>query len=417
MRFLATPALFIFSAFAALHAAPLPDILAGLSGVNPTLQAAQASLRAERERLNQARAAFLPQINLTADSTLQNVENSGTGFSITTDDNVQNASLILTQPIYAGGRDRAAFVQIEADILAAEATYHNTIQAEKLTTISAYLGLLTAQTRKQQTRQFVETLTQSQAAEEARFESGESAKTDVMQATAVLEEGRAADALATAQIQEFTSQLVAQQGGGAITTELSWPKMNEILPILPTTLADLEEALPLHPLNVAARARVDAAAAQIKFARGQALPTLNAQAEVNKTNRSFSSDTQTIGLNLSVPLFAGGGNLSQYRQAQHLHQAAEDEARATAGSVKQQALTAFHNFKASAANLRALNAAAAAQAEATAGTKARYREGEASLLDSLEAEQDLLAAQTSAIEAEQLHLENAYVLQAAIGKL
>gem|GEM_PF-2757371 len=399
-------------AAAPAYAQPLADVLADLPTLNPALKSAQSTLEAERERLNQARAAFLPTLNFNADASIQSSQ-AEAGFSFGADDNVRNANLTLTQPLYAGGRDKAGLARVKANITAAEASYHTTLQTQKLATITSYLNLLTAQTRKQQTTQFVKTLTEAQAAEQARFESGESARTDVMQATAVLEQGKADNALATASIAEFKTELTAQRGGKALTSTLSWPQLPEI----PQDITALEELLPNHPRNIAARAATTAAQTQIKSARGLFLPTLNLEATANDTTRSFSPNTQTLGLNLSVPLFAGGGNLSQYRQAQFLATAAADDAHSIAQNVRQQALVAFHNVQASAANLKALNAASAAQKEATQGTKARYTEGESTLLDALEAEQDLLAAQTAAIQAEQQHLLNAFTLQAALGTL
>lgn len=384
---------------------PLHTLMEDLTQSNAQIQAETSALAAERERLKQARAAFLPNIQFSAATGLNSNSN---------EDRYRNHTFTITQPLFAGGRDHAAYTRITANISAKEAQLTSLIQQQKVALADAYLSLISAKAQKEQTTQYVDVLTQSLMAQEVKFESGEASRIDVMQAKAFLERGKADDATAGARIQSAVH---------ALENLMAAPLPDTFTPAWPEALMipDSEEMLlsPLekHPDMRAINEDLVAAKATVRSAYGELLPTLNAKATRNDYAWSATPDNQTVGLSLSLPIFQGGRNVSQVRQARHLEQAARDRAYSTRQTLEQNALTAWENARASALNLTALSAAKDAQAEATRGIQARYEQGESSLLDLLEAEQDLLQAQTAKTEAKRTHLLNTYRLKAAMGEL
>jgi outer membrane protein len=255
---------------------------------------------------------------------------------------------------------------------------------------------------------------QLQAARD-RFEVGEVTRTDVAQARA---------RLAAAQ-----SNLVANEGAlarsreayiaaiGSAPEDLAPPPA---LPALPATLADAEGvALRTHPSVVAAQELVRVAEADVDRARAASRPTLTATAQIasSGTAQDTQTDTATVGLQASVPLYRGGALSSQIRQAQATLDQRNAELQDAGRQVRQNVASAWANLTVARSSIEASRQQITAARVAFEGVREEARLGARTTLEVLDGEQELLNAQSNLVSAERDEYVAVYSLLAAMGLL
>ncbi len=175
---------------------------------------------------------------------------------------------------------------------------------------------------------------------------------------------------------------------------------------LPATPLDalMEQARRARPELLAAQASEQAAAAAVRAARGNALPSLrlNASAAQTRVTDVGKTDQYSYGATLSVPVFQGFA----LRAAIDGARAALDSARASTESmrlsVEQQVWTAYQNVQTAHDSLAAARAQLESAQQAADAIRARYKNGLSSILDLLSTEATLAQARVAGIQA---HLE------------
>jgi outer membrane protein, multidrug efflux system len=153
--------------------AELKDISAGLdSGIllqRPDILAAEFQLKGANANIGAARAAFFPNISLTAaagtlSSTVSSLFNSGTGY--------WSYAPQIIQPIFAGGKLRANLKVSKVDRDIAVAQYEKAIQSA-FREVSDALALRTTLAEQVDAQQsLVDALAESYRLSEARFKEG-----------------------------------------------------------------------------------------------------------------------------------------------------------------------------------------------------------------------------------------------------
>ncbi len=128
------------------------------------------------------------------------------------------------------------------------------------------------------------------------------------------------------------------------------------------------------------------------------------------------STTAQVGLQLSLPLFQGGLPAAQRRQAQARQAAALEQAVAAERAVIAQVRSAWSSWQAATAVIASAQSAVDAAALGLEGVRAENSIGNRTILDTLNAEQELLNARVQLVTARR----NAYVagfsLLAAMGR-
>jgi outer membrane protein len=157
--------------------------------------------------------------------------------------------------------------------------------------------------------------------------------------------------------------------------------------------------------------------AELNVARGKAnmKPSLTGQARVSVDNDGLNSES--LSLNLSQTLYAGGKLSALYRQAL----AGKDSSRAalhqTSVQVAQNVGNAWSNLVVSAASIDASQRQITAAQAAFDGVREEATLGARTTLDVLDAEQELLDARAARLQAEAGRYTGVYVLLSAMGLL
>jgi outer membrane protein len=255
-------------------------------------------------------------------------------------------------------------------------------------------------------------------ATQEQFKVGELTRTDVAQSQARLAGAQAdlinAEGLLAISRANFEHQI----GRPAETLEIE-PN----LPVLPKEQqAAIEMALKLNPDLLAARQNVKAADHQVEVALGALMPnvTVNGQYQYAQNNPSYGPFTihaLTVLGNLNVPIYQGGAEDAAVRQAKELRSQAQMSAADTERQVLYSARAAWQAYTTTVATIASNQAQVEANKVAYQGVKLEQQVGARTILDVLNAEQELLNSQVNLVSSKRDAAVAAYQLLSAIGTL
>jgi outer membrane protein len=300
-----------------------------------------------------------------------------------------------------------------------------------LEAVRAYMEVVRAQAEVRLNEGQVEVLSRELQATQDRFAVGEVTRTDVAQA-------QARRALAVSQLDAARGDLKTRRADyervvGNPPGRLEEPSVPERL--LPKSL---EEALAIsvreNPTIVEALYREQAARHRVDRIRGELLPEINVVANYSKRfDASPTTDeveaTEVTG-RLIVPIygdvFGGSGDVhARVRQAKHTHisQLQEIERSRTESLFggpqigQPSVVAAWSGLQAARARLQSDLVQVEANRTALAGVREEERVGQRTLLDVLNAQQELLNSEVAIERTRRDLIVNAYGLIGAVGRL
>ncbi len=421
LRLLPLPAACLIAA-APAAADTLQEALVQAYLTNPTLEAARANLRATDENVPIQRAAGLPSVDTSGTFTEFLKQNQA---SFIAPQRSAQASLNLAVPIYSGGAVRNGVRAAETRVEAGRADLRGTESSLFSQVVAAYMDVIANEALVGLRRNNVEVLTVNLEATSDRFQIGDLTRTDVAQSEARLALARGD--LRTAEANLITARENYIQLVGAAPTDLQPP------PPLPGLPEDVEAAVNIalqnNPDLIAAAERAQAAGYDIRVAGAGRLPRVETFATGGyqnflgtlgsvpgaATGADQVATSAQAGVRLSLPLFQGGRVAAQQRQAQAQASAALEQVVAAERSVISQVRAAYSSWRASQAIIASSQTAVEAAELSLEGVRAENSVGNRTILDILNAQQELLAAEVQLVSARR----NAYVagfsLLAAMG--
>jgi multidrug efflux system outer membrane protein len=403
----------------------LNDLQSRAEDANQELKGAVARVEQARATARVARSELLPTINADPSYTRQRFSpNAVPNFGGITA-NEFRAPLDLSYEIDLWGRVRRSFESARADAQASLAAFHNMLLTLHSDVAQNYFALRaldaeiatvtsTAGLRKEQVQ-----LVRS------RFEGGIGNELDVSRAEtelATTEAEAASLAKRRAELENALAILVGENPAAfqfvAASTDGA-TKWNPTPPRIPAGLpSDLLERRP----DVAESERQLAAAnARIGVAKAAFFPVLTltgsggyVSADVENLF-NWSGRVWSIGPSVSLPIFAGGRNLANYRRSQSAYEE-------SIAHYRQQILVAFGDVENSLAGIRFLGDQAAAQDRAVANSRRaadlateRYRAGIVSYLEVVDASREALQAERSRAQLTGQRLNASVQLIKALG--
>lgn len=407
---------------ASARADTLRDALIAAYQTNPTLESARAQQRATDEGVPIARAAGLPNLSST-ETFVRNVKQSEN--SLTAPSKTFTADGQLGVPIYSGGavknRIKAAKIRVEAgqaDLRATEASIFSQV-------VAAYMDVIRTEAIVGLNRKNVSVLETNLQATSDRFQIGDLTRTDVAQSQSRLAVAQSDLRTAEANLASARETYIRFVGRAPETLEAPPP-----LPNLPATADDAAAiALDSNPDLIGARERTKAADKDIDVAGAGRLPTLRlfGQGSYNNyfntlargvvaANVSQSDSSAQAGAQLSIPIFQGGLPAAQRRQAQATASATLEQEIATERDVIAQVRSAYTSWNASNDLIRSSQVAVDAAALSLEGVRAENSVGNRTILDILNAEQELLNAQVTLVTARRNAYVAGFTLLAAMGR-
>ncbi len=392
------------------HADGLREALVGAYNSNPTLEAARADQRATDEGVPIQRAQGLPSASLTA-THIEFLQQSANSFTAPERNLGVNAQLLV--PVYSGGAVRNGIAAAKQRVEAGAAALRNTESTVFSQVVAAYMDVLRTEALAMLATNNVAVLRTNLEATSDRFQIGDLTITDVAQSRSRLANAEGDLQQAQANLiaaRELYIQLVGKAPG---TLEAPPP-----LPGLPDSVGEaLVAALDNNPNLIAAKQRAEAAGFDTKVAGSGRLPTIAAFVNGDYSNffgtlggpvsNQFSQNEKTAnaGLRLTIPIFQGGLPAARQRQAGARESAALEEVIAFERDVIAETRATYANWQAANSVIGSVQTAVEAAELSLEGVRAENSIGNRTVLDVLNAEQELVNTRAQLVTARR----NAYV--------
>jgi outer membrane protein len=408
--------------------APVPtttlrDALAQAYATNPDLAGERANQRANDENVPIARSQGLPGVSSTGSvsDSLYNTDSSAVAPSRRMD-----LGINLSQPIYSGGAVRNSVRAADTRVSAGRANLRGTESDVFTQTVTAYVNVQRDESVVRLNQQNVHVLEVNLQATRDRFEVGDLTRTDVAQSEARL-------ALAQSQLRNAEAQLIGSRETyirvvGTPPGVLAPPPD---LPNLPDDVQSAEQtALANNPFLEAAQLARDASRYDVNVAKAGRLPQVSLGVGGTYYNYlgSLTSRAQTltglqrdglattVGAQVSLPIFQGGRPAAQVRQAQARQAAAIEGVTLTERGVIAQARSAYASYQSALRVIESSRVAVEANRLSLEGVRAENSVGTRTILDILNAEQELLNSQVQYVTAERDAYVAGFTLLAAMGR-
>lgn len=285
-----------------------------------------------------------------------------------------------------------------AQALFADETFRSKSQELLVRVLTHYTQALFAQDQIDNARAKKNAYEQQFHQNEHMFRQGEGTRTDILEAESRYELATAEEIQAHDEQDAALRELGALIGVATLDIEQLTPLASRFnsLPLEPANFSTWHEmALERNPLLASQREALEVARYEVERNRAGHLPKLNAYASVRKMESDSGNtynqryDTNTIGIEISLPLYAGGGVSASVRQASsnlaQVEYELEGKTRETLIELRRQ----FNACQSGVSKLRAYQKALISAEALVVSTRQSILGGERVNLDALNAQQQL----------------------------
>ncbi len=418
---------------------------------DPIIREADANRLASRESKPQALAALLPQLDVSGSYTQNDEEFSRT--TLTPEDPADPTSPLVARDITSDsdGDDQrynislrqtlfrwdqwAALKRADAEVAQAEADYRAAQQDLIQRTAQRYFDVLAAQDTVDATQATLEAFSRQLEQADKRFEVGLIAITDVQEARAAHDQA-AADVIQAKRTLATAHELLRELTGEPFDS-LAAP-VDEMALTSPDPQNEeqwVATALEQNLRVISARLATDIAKQDVRVARSGHLPAIdliasrgdqefdgtqlsrNVTGTVTESPADQTQVTDSIGIQVTIPIYSGGATSSQVRQRVYLHRAARERLERTARETERATRDAYLGVISEISRVRALRQALESSRTALQATEAGFEVGTRTTVDVLDARRQLFEAQTNYSRSRYDYILNVLQLQIATGTL
>ena len=400
-----------------LLAEDLNDIYQLARQQDPQLKAALAAREAAYTAKPQALAGLLPNIGLNANASRNNQDSSLSGSDTF---NNTRYDLSLTQPIFDYGAIEQ-YRQADFTLRQADATYGAAVQELILRVSESYFDVLAAGDTVEFARTNKKAIARQREQARKRFEVGLIAITDVHEAEAAYD------------------LAVAQEIAAVNNKENSLEALNVITGAYHDRLRLLQSAIPLvkpDPDNMdkwteislkqnlslqAARAAVDIAKKTVDIRRADHLPTVDMilSTRNDDVGGDFARnvDSDSIRVELNVPLYTGGLTTAQVDESAYLLQQSQEQSEFERRSTIAQTRNAYRGVLTGISQVLALEKSIISTRSALETTEAGFEVGTRTIVDVLNAQRLLFQTKRDLARTRYDYILNYLRLKQAAGTL
>lgn len=385
---------------------------------------AQADAQVEREEEKKALAGLLPSIGFSSSRSRNNADIDGPSGSVNYSGyTASNSSLILRQPLfraqnYAEYRRAGVQKNVADHRLAAEE------QALAVRVSQAYFDVLLADDRVRFAGFLESALSTRVEAARKMFRAGSGTTIDIEEASARLR---------VAQSTKLAAENEAENARKRLATLIDMP-VSRIAPmsseklvkhsLSPSGLSEWQEqARRNNPELAAAIKSTEEAGWAVDKARAGHLPTVDLVMARTRTESDTTStisnriDSNSLGVQLNIPIFGGGYTTSETAQARAKQERSQAAKNGIERELDSRILKEFNGVMHGQQQAEAMAQALQASREALRQTRKGIEAGTRTNLDVLNAEQQLFSVQVEAAKARYEASMSRIRLYAAAGKL
>lgn len=398
------------------QATDLVEIYHAAQGQDAVFASARAAQQAGQEKLTQGRSLLLPSVNLSANTTYNDVNSPLLNKKY----NSHGYAVSVVQPLFRE-QSWATYQQADLQVAISEAQFKLAEQDVILRSAQTYFDVLIAQDTVQLTNAQKTAIAQQLEQAKRNFEVGTATITDTHEAQArydlvVAQEIAAANNLEIKKrtLQQLVNADVKDLNALGEGFKLESPNPTD----MQKWVADAQQGNYQIMMAQAAEALAEQ---EVSKSRGGHLPTLDAVGSYsNSTGCSFScGDTKntSVGLQLNMPLFTGGATQSKWREAEANHDKAKQDLENARRNVELQTRQAYLGVVSGIAQVQALQQALKSSESLLQASKLGQEVGVRTSLDVLNAQQQMYSTRRDLYQAQYNYLLSHLRLKAAIGSL
>jgi outer membrane protein len=427
-------------AAAAFAVAAAPSLALDLMGAyakaqshDPTLAAARFEVLAGREKTIQGRALLLPQVQLTAGATHLKDQSSSSNLPPQLQEAVKpngsgtlhQVAIEARQPIWNAG-SRAERKQLEQQTALAEVKYRDAQQELMQRVAQTYFNVLLAQENLRVVRAEKTAVALQRERAQARFDVGRGRITEVQESQARLDGVITRELQAESALELRRAQFEELTGEPAQDLAVLRPGFKPEPPQPDSAAAWQQQAVASNTRVLFKKGELAIAGFETEKYKLAARPTLDLVASTSYRGQSGGLSELTapdgkrstvLGLQFSVPLYAGGGITSKERESAAKRSQAEQDVAAAQRDARLQAQDAYLSVKTGASRIGSLEQSVRSDTTALEATMLGRDLGTRTELDVLDAQQRLYASQRDLAQARNDYLIGRIQLSAAAGSL
>lgn len=407
------------------QAADLLQIYKDALANDPVFASAAASKIAGDEKVVQGRAGLLPQIGLSGGWQRGNQKNETTASDSISSSYVSNSySLNLTQPLFHM-QNWEQYEQGKLQTMASATQFEQAKIDLILRVAQAYFDVLTAQDTLSSVQANKVAITEQLASAKRNFEVGTTTITDTHEAQARYDLAVANEyaALNDLEIKRTALQQITGKAPGDIAALRPGVKLTPPLPAVIDKWVDAAEHQNYSVMGQ--QLNLELAQRSVKFSQAGHYPTVDFTANHQHgyqggstiTNPSGTSTGNSIGIQWSIPIYAGNSITSKVRESIALEDKARNDLESARRTAAQNARQSFLGVSNGLAQVTAYEAAEVSSQSALDSNKLGYQVGVRINIDVLNAQQQLYTNKQNLAKARYDTIVNGLRLKAAAGSL
>lgn len=392
------------------------DALVNTYKNNPTIIAERKRQESTDEGVAQAASGFRPSATANYAKGRQRTSLSGADWTYA---DSQNKNLRVSQPLFRGGGTFSSYNSAKQRVRAGQYQLSGVEQDTLLNAVSSYMDVVAATSILELSRNNEDVLGQQLQASRERFDVGEVTRTDVAQSEARLSvartqvisaEGQLISAIATFE------RIVGYKPEGVLTQPAEYPE-------LPASLEEaLTQAHASNPDLLAAVHRAKSSDYDIWTQKSVLLPRVDLVGTMTRQvgagvfgNTSFDQDA--VGVEVAIPLYQAGAEYSRVREAEAVARQRKYQEFDTGREVDQSVIRAWEQLETAISTIKSRDEQIQAAQVALEGVRQEQEYGARTVLDVLDAEQELFNARTNLVQAQRNRVVAVYNLLLNLGKL
>jgi outer membrane protein len=387
------------------------DVIRQAICMNPKTKEAWANVRAQAAAVGVRKAAYLPTLDATAGverdtlATTYDLSSLGGGSATTSQNSWSRyGTLNLSWVLFDFGKRSADLREAQQLLVAANAAQDDTLQSVFFKAAQAYYDLADAQASLDAARETENNAQENLADATAKYKGGVGAMSDQLQAQTTYRRSVLDRVSAAGKVKMLTGTVVSMMGFDANTPVLiSAPDpVTRGIEFEQGIDQLINEAKERDPKLVTARAKLEAARANVDSVRAEGRPTISLMGTLTQNNPSYQQQPEqlpvigsrgsTIGIQIKIPLFEGFASGYRVTQAEQQAAAEEENVKDTELQVSLDVWSSYQSLQADTANLENSFDLLTDAQRSLEIARGRYRAGVGTFVE-------LLNAQTSLTDA------------------
>ncbi len=387
---------------------------------NPEYGRVAASRRATDEELNQAKALYLPSIDLRADGGFERTDSASTRATGDDDHTFSryDSQLTLTQMLFDGWRTKYENQRQKNRVQSSANRVRETSELTGLDIVETFLEVMRQRELLAITRDNVGEHKAIMGMIEEGVNAGRSTAADLEQIKARLAAANAQESTVRQQLRNAESTF--QRRVGDMPKDLVMPAV-PVNAIAPDVETEVKQTLAQSPTLAVRSSDIEVAYNEYKGAGSTLYPEVDLQLGARQGNDlggirgNDQSESALVVMNWN--LYRGGGDVARVREFKHRHQQSKEERAIATRQAEDDVRQTWASMVSAGERAQEFSNQAAANGEVVRAYKDQFNLDRRTLLDVLDAQNELFVSRSNTINAEYLEIFSVFRLLALKGEL